>query len=274
MTTAAMNGAGFIQFRTLTKEFQAPDGSAIRVVDPIALTIREGEFVVFVGPSGCGKTTVMRMVGGLEVPTSGEIYLAGKLVTGPSRDKGMVFQSYSSFPWLTVFGNIRFGMKYRRDLTPAEKDRIARRYLDLVGLAPFADYTINRISGGMRQRVAIARTLAADPLVLLMDEPFGALDALSRERLQIQLMDLRRAERKTVIFVTHDVDEAVLLADRIVVFSARPARVIEDIPVSAILPEKRSIDIVDSPEFRRIRRDVLSRIRNEEIGVEDGGGRP
>jgi NitT/TauT family transport system ATP-binding protein len=269
-----MSGADFIQFRTLTKEFQAPDGSAIRVVDPIGLTIREGEFVVFVGPSGCGKTTVMRMVGGLEAPSSGEIYLAGKRVTGPSRDKGMVFQSYSSFPWLTVLGNIRFGMKYRRDITRAEKDRIARRYLDLVGLTPFADYTINRISGGMRQRVAIARTLAADPLVLLMDEPFGALDALSRERLQIQLMDLRRAERKTVIFVTHDVDEAVLLADRIIVFSARPAQVIEDIPVSTMLPEKRSIDIVDSPEFRRIRRDVLSRIRNEEIEVGDGGSPP
>jgi NitT/TauT family transport system ATP-binding protein len=171
-----------------------------------------------------------------------------------------------------VFGNIRFGMKYRRDITGAEKDRIACRYLDLVGLTPFADYTINRISGGMRQRVAIARTLAADPLVLLMDEPFGALDALSRERLQIQLMDLRRAERKTVIFVTHDVDEAVILADRIIVFSARPARVIEDIPVAAMLPEKRSIDIVDSPEFRRIRRDVLSRIRNEEVEAEEGAG--
>jgi len=214
----AMSGVDFIQFRTLTKEFQAPDGSAIRVVDPIGLTIREGEFVVFVGPSGCGKTTVMRMVGGLEAPSSGEIYLAGKRVTGPSRDKGMVFQSYSSFPWLTVLGNIRFGMKYRRDITRAEKDRIARRYLDLVGLTPFADYTINRISGGMRQRVAIARTLAADPLVLLMDEP--------------------------------------------------------DIPVSTMLPEKRSIDIVDSPEFRRIRRDVLSRIRNEEIEVGDGGSPP
>ena len=119
-----MSGADFIQFRTLTKEFEAPDGNAIRVVDPIDLTIREGEFVVFVGPSGCGKTTVMRMVGGLEAPSSGVIYLAGKLVTGPSRDKGMVFQSYSSFPWLTVLGNIRFGMKYRRDISPAEKDRM------------------------------------------------------------------------------------------------------------------------------------------------------
>jgi len=247
MTTAAMNGAGFIQFRTLTKEFQAPDGSAIRVVDPIALTIREGEFVVFVGPSGCGKTTVMRMVGGLEVPTSGEIYLAGKLVTGPSRDKGMVFQSYSSFPWLTVFGNIRFGMKYRRDLTPAEKDRIARRYLDLVGLAPFADYTINRISGGMRQRVAIARTLAADPLVLLMDEPFGALDAQTRCQMQSYLLQIWRNVDVTIVFITHDLDEAIYLADRILVLKPHPGRVDELIEVP--VPRPRTPEQFISPEF-------------------------
>jgi NitT/TauT family transport system ATP-binding protein len=263
-----MRPDALIQLRDLTKDFAAPDGSQIPVVEPLALDIQDGEFVVFVGPSGCGKTTVMRMVGGLETPSAGEIRLAGRRVTGPSRDKGMVFQSYSSFPWLTVLGNIRFGLKYRRDVSTAEKNRIARHYLELVGLTPFADYTINRISGGMRQRVAIARTLAADPLVLLMDEPFGALDALSRERLQIQLMDLRRAERKTVIFVTHDVDEAVLLADRIVVFSARPARVLEDIPVSTMLPETRNLDIMDSPAFRKIRRDVLALIRNEEKSLE------
>lgn len=263
-----MRSDAFIQLRDLTKDFAAPDGSQIPVVEPLDLDIQDGEFVVFVGPSGCGKTTVMRMVGGLETPSAGEIRLAGRRVTGPSRDKGMVFQSYSSFPWLTVLGNIRFGLKYRRDVSAAEKDRIARHYLELVGLTPFADYTINRISGGMRQRVAIARTLAADPLVLLMDEPFGALDALSRERLQIQLMDLRRAEQKTVIFVTHDVDEAVLLADRIVVFSARPARVLEDIRVSSMLPEMRSLDVMDIPAFRKIRRDVLGLIRNEEKSLE------
>lgn len=258
----------FIQISNVAKEFTTPDGGTIPVVQPLSLAIKEGEFVVFVGPSGCGKTTVMRMVGGLETPTSGEIHLKDKLVEGPSRDKGMVFQSYSSFPWLTVLGNIRFGLKYRNDVSAAEKERIARHYLDLVGLTSFADYTINRISGGMRQRVAIARTLAANPLVLLMDEPFGALDALSREHLQLQLMDLRRAERKTVIFVTHDVDEAVLLADRIVVFSARPARILADIPVSATLPEKRGLDILDNPDFRKIRRDVLALIRNEERSME------
>jgi ABC-type nitrate/sulfonate/bicarbonate transport system ATPase subunit len=258
----------FIRISDVAKQFTTPDGGSIPVVRPLSLDIQEGEFVVFVGPSGCGKTTVMRMVGGLETPTSGEIYLKDKLVEGPSRDKGMVFQSYSSFPWLTVLGNIRFGLKYRNDISAAEKEKIARHYLDLVGLTTFADYTINRISGGMRQRVAIARTLAANPLVLLMDEPFGALDALSREHLQLQLMDLRRAERKTVIFVTHDVDEAVLLADRIVVFSKRPARILADIPVSATLPEKRGLDILDHPDFRKIRRDVLALIRNEERSME------
>jgi NitT/TauT family transport system ATP-binding protein len=180
----------------------------------------------------------------------------------------MVFQAYSSFPWLKVLGNIRFGLKYRRDVSPAAKDKIARHYLDLVGLTPFAEYFVNRISGGMRQRVAIARTLAADPLVLLMDEPFGALDALTRERLQQQLLELQKAERKTIIFVTHDVDEAVFLADRIVVFSARPARVLRQVMVAVELPAERSLDITETPAFRRLRQQVLALIRNEELRTE------
>ncbi len=241
----------------------------IPVVEPLSLTIAEGEFVVFVGPSGCGKTTVMRMVGGLETPDHrrGAASTAGRS-TGPSREKGMVFQSYSSFPWLTVLGNIRFGMKYRRDLGAAEKDRIARHYLDLVGLTPFADFSTNRISGGMRQRVAIARTLAADPLVLLMDEPFGALDALTRERLQLQLLALRRAERKTVIFVTHDVDEAVFLADRIIVFSARPARVLQDVAVASACRRSARFEVTELPAFRKLRQEVLALIRQEETRIE------
>jgi ABC-type nitrate/sulfonate/bicarbonate transport system ATPase subunit len=210
----------------------------------------------------------MRMVGGLETPSSGVVLIKGRVVEGPSREKGMVFQSYSSFPWLTVYGNVRFGLKYRRDLAAAEKDRIARHYLDLVGLTGFADFYISRISGGMRQRVAIARTLAADPLVLLMDEPFGALDALTRERLQLQLLQLRNSEGKTVIFVTHDVDEAVFLADRIVVFSARPARVLRDVRVSDALPRDRTMEIIETAEFRRLRREVLALIRDEEMKTE------
>jgi NitT/TauT family transport system ATP-binding protein len=263
----AGNGA-FIEFQDLTKVFYDPRSHATPVVEPLSLSIAEGEFVVFVGPSGCGKTTVMRMVGGLETPTTGRVLIKGQEVEGPSREKGMVFQSYSSFPWLTVLGNVRFGLKYRRDLPDTEKDRIARHYVDLVGLTPFSDYYINRISGGMRQRVAIARTLAADPLVLLMDEPFGALDALTRERLQLQLLQLRNAERKTVIFVTHDVDEAVFLSDRIIVFSARPARVLRDVQVSAELPRERTMEIVETPAFRKLRREVLALIRDEELRTE------
>jgi NitT/TauT family transport system ATP-binding protein len=259
---------GFIAFQEVIKRFTDHRGAAIDVVEPLSLSIARGEFVVFVGPSGCGKTTVMRMVGGLEAPSEGAITLQGREITRPSREKGMVFQAYSSFPWLTVLGNVRFGLKYRRDVSAAEKDRIARHYLELVKLTPFADFYVNRISGGMRQRVAIARTLAADPLVLLMDEPFGALDALTRERLQLQLLELQKAERKTVIFVTHDVDEAVLLADRVIVFSARPARVLRDLRVGALLPAERSLDLQESPTFRQLRQEVLALIRDEEERTE------
>ncbi len=268
MPTSASRPSGYIEFRQVTKIFSDPKGRPIDVVEPLSLTMDKGEFVVFVGPSGCGKTTVMRMVGGLEMPTTGEILIQDVPITGPSREKGMVFQAYSSFPWLSVFGNIRFGLKYRRDVSPAEKDRIARHYLDLVGLTPFADYYVNRISGGMRQRVAIARTLAAEPLVLLMDEPFGALDALTRERLQQQLLELQKAERKTIVFVTHDVDEAVFLADRIIVFSARPARVLREVMVAGELPAERSLDVTEMAAFRRLRHEVLTLIRDEELRTE------
>jgi len=269
MPAMTAQSAPFIEFREVTKSFTDPKGRDIEVIQPpLSLTIDNGEFVVFVGPSGCGKTTVMRMVGGLETPTSGQILLQGEPVTGPSRQKGMVFQSYSSFPWLKVLDNVRFGLKYRRDVSAAEKTRIARHYLELVGLTPFADYYVNRISGGMRQRVAIARTLAANPLVLLMDEPFGALDALTRERLQLQLLELQKAERKTIIFVTHDVNEAVFLADRIIVFSARPARVLRQVMVADELPAERTLDVSETDTFRSLRHEVLSLIRDEELRTE------
>ena len=203
------------------------------------------------------------MAGGLDTPTSGTIRLDGEAVAGPDRRRGMVFQSYSSFPWLTVEGNIAFGMRYRNDLSAAQQAERVNHYLKLIGLEDFAKSFPNRISGGMRQRVAIARSLAAGSDVLLMDEPFGALDALTRERLQVELRQIQAEERKTIIFVTHDVEEAVFLADRIILFSARPARVLRDINVATVLGASRTLAARESQEFFKLRNEILHLIRNE-----------
>lgn len=254
----------FLNLIDIHKRFPQRDGGDVEVVDGVSLQVGAGEIVVFLGPSGCGKTTLMRMAGGLDFPSHGQVLLHGEAVTGPDRRKGMVFQSYSSFPWLTVFENVMFGMRYRSDMTAEAKETRARHYTELVGLGDFADFYTKRISGGMRQRVAIARTLAADPEILLMDEPFGALDALTREFLQLQLLEINREEKKTVIFVTHDVDEAVLIADRIIVFSARPARVIEDIDVGAHLGRGiRGLETKEQPAFFRLRNEILQTARRE-----------
>jgi ABC-type nitrate/sulfonate/bicarbonate transport system ATPase subunit len=168
----------------------------------------------------------------------------------------MVFQAYTSFPWLTVYQNILFGTKYRNDISTVEKAEISRHYLELVGLGEYANFYVNRISGGMRQRVAIARTLAAGPDILLMDEPFGALDAQTREFLQVQLLEISRLEKKAVIFVTHDVEEAVFLADRIVMFSARPAKIVEILSIKDTIPGQRSLETKETEEFFRLRNHV------------------
>lgn len=248
----------FLSFDKVSKRF-----GEVPVVSATDLAIERNSFVVFLGPSGCGKTTLMRMVGGLDTPSSGVIRLDGEIVTSPDRRRGMVFQSYSSFPWLTVEGNIAFGMRYRNDLTAEERSTRVTHYLRLIGMEEFRNSYPNRISGGMRQRVAIARTLAAGSDVLLMDEPFGALDALTRERLQVELRQIQREEEKTIIFVTHDVEEAVFLADRIILFSARPARIIKDVDVAEVLGPARSLEVRESEVFFRLRNDVLHIIRNE-----------
>ena len=231
---------------------------------PLSLEMDRGQIVTFLGPSGCGKTTLMRIVGGLESPTSGDITLDGATLGKPDRRRGMVFQSYAAFPWLTVAGNTNLGLKYRKDLTASEKQDVLKRLIELVGLTGFDNSYTNHISGGMRQRVAIARTLAADPDVLLMDEPFGALDALTREHLQNRLLEINRVENKTTIFVTHDVEEAIYLAHRVIVFSARPARIIEDIDVAAVFGDKlRDQSLRDDPAFLSLRRRVQALIRKE-----------
>ncbi len=255
----------FVQIQNVFKEFETEGKGAapIPVIDGVSMEIQEGEFVVYLGPSGCGKTTLMRIVGGLETATTGEVLLGGERVTGPDRRKGMVFQAYTSFPWLTVLQNIKFGTKYRDDVRETERNEIANHYLQLVGLEDFADFYVNRISGGMRQRVAIARTLAAAPDILLMDEPFGALDAQTRDFLQEQLLEICRAERKAVIFVTHDVEEAVFLADRVFMFSARPARVIEEIDVNGAIGSERMADTKETDAFFRLRNHVRDLMRDQ-----------
>ena len=253
----------FLKLSRISKSFVSDDGETTPVIDNVSMDVSVGEFVVFLGPSGCGKTTLMRIVGGLEPSNDGEVFLSGEKVTGPDRKKGMVFQAYTSFPWLTVLDNIRFGTRYRNDIGKMEKEAVADHYLQLVSLKEFSNYYVNRISGGMRQRVAIARTLAANPDVLLMDEPFGALDAQTREFLQGQLLEINKRERKTTIFVTHDVDESIVLADRIFIFSARPASVIEIIQVSQHITSERDISVKETQSFFKLRNHIRDLMRDQ-----------
>ncbi|MCB8838302.1 ABC transporter ATP-binding protein [Aurantimonas sp. VKM B-3413] len=250
--------APYLVFDGVTKRF----GDIPVVEAPFDFAIAKNEFVVFLGPSGCGKTTLMRMIGGLDEPSGGEILLQGAPVGPPDRRRGMVFQSYSSFPWLTVAENVAFGMKYRKDI--GEEEKLARRdrYLDLVGLYEFSDAYPSRVSGGMRQRIAIARTLAAGSDVLLMDEPFGALDAQRREGLQVQLRKIQKRDAKTIVFVTHDVEEAVFLADRVVVFTKRPASVAAEVDVGARLGPDRTLELRESAEFFALRNELLHLLRS------------
>ncbi|MGF1660114.1 MAG: ABC transporter ATP-binding protein [Rubrimonas sp.] len=246
----------FLRFEGVAKSY-----GAVEIVAPFDLDVAEGELLAFLGPSGCGKTTLMRMVGGLERPSSGRIALRGETLGRPDRRRGMVFQSYSAFPWLTVAGNVAYGMRYRRDLDAEAKRAATARLLALVGLTEFADAYPNRISGGMRQRVAIARTLAAGSEILLMDEPFGALDAQRRELLQLALRRIQREERKTVIFVTHDVEEAAFLADRVIAFSARPARILEMVDVAGRLGAERTLETRETADFFALRNHLLHLVR-------------
>jgi NitT/TauT family transport system ATP-binding protein/sulfonate transport system ATP-binding protein len=237
----------------VTKRFMADDDE-IEALARVDLTMLEGEFVCLIGASGCGKSTLLRIVAGFEEPTTGEVLIDRKPVTGPGSNRGMVFQDYALFPWMTVKQNIGFGPR-QRQLPRREVEEIAGEFVRLVGLERFADRYPSQLSGGMKQRVAIARVLANNANVLLMDEPFGALDALTREQLQHELLQIWARTRVTIIFVTHSVEEAVLLADRVLVMSAGPGRIENDIAID--LPRPRD---VSSPEFNSVRRDVARRL--------------
>ena len=239
--------------RGVTKRFTVGDDE-VEALAPVDLAIPKGEFVCMIGASGCGKSTLLRIIAGFEEPTTGEVAIDGKPVTGPGSDRGMVFQDYALFPWMTVRQNISFGPR-QRHLAREEIDKTTDEFIRMVGLERFADRYPNQLSGGMKQRVAIARVLANNANILLMDEPFGALDALTREQLQNELLQIWKRTGVTTIFVTHSVEEAVLLADRVLVMSAGPGRIDSDFRID--LPRPRD---VSSPEFNALRRDVARRL--------------
>jgi NitT/TauT family transport system ATP-binding protein len=250
-----------IQFDKVSVDFQTETGP-LRVVDEVSLDIRENEFICVVGPSGCGKTTLMNILAGFVPPTQGRVTLDGQPVQGPGRDRGVIFQEYGVFPWLTVEQNILFGLKLSGSKTPAsERDAVCRKYLALMGLTHFAMAFPKTLSGGMRQRLAIARAYATQPEFLLMDEPFGALDAQTRSKMQNLLLEVLQQEGKTVMMITHSVDEAVYLASRIVVVTARPARIKEIIEVPFGYP--RHEDLHESPEFIAIKAHVRDLVMAE-----------
>jgi NitT/TauT family transport system ATP-binding protein len=240
--------------------FSPRRGSAVTALDDISLEVADREFSVIVGPSGCGKSTLLRLVAGLNAPSSGVLELDEKPITGPSRDRGMVFQSYTLFPWLTVRKNVEFGPKIAR-IAARKRAEAAARYIELVGLKGFEHAYPAQLSGGMRQRVALARALANDPKVLLMDEPFGALDSQTRSLMQELLLAIWERDHKTVLFITHDIDEALFLGDRVYVMTARPGRIKEEIPVP--IPRPRSVEVLTSPAFTELKRGVMAHIREE-----------
>jgi ABC-type nitrate/sulfonate/bicarbonate transport system ATPase subunit len=237
-------------------------GTPTRALEPTNLSVADNDFVTILGPSGCGKSTLLRMIAGLDRPTTGRIMLDGKAITGPGADRGMVFQSYTLFPWLTVSENISFGLR-ERGISQRERNDIARQWLEKVGLTSFATHFPKQLSGGMQQRTAIARALANDPKILLLDEPFGALDNQTRALMQELLLGIWERERKTVIFVTHDIEEAIFLASRVVVMSARPGRIKADIPVD--LPHPRHYTIKTSPAFSDLKARLTEEIRVEAV---------
>jgi len=249
----------------LCKQFTTKTGP-LTVLSPTSFEMQQSELVSIVGPSGCGKSTLLHIVGGLTSPTAGQVFLDGHEVMEAGADRGMVFQAYTLFPWLTVHKNVQFGPRLRR-MSKAERTKIADHFLNVVGLYGFKDHYPKQLSGGMRQRVAIARALANNPRILLMDEPFGALDAQTRAIMQELLLSVRKSERTTTLFITHDIDEAVFLSDRVFVMTARPGKFKAEIRVP--FGQDRAADICSSPEFFRLRSQIYELLHAEGKAVVD-----
>ncbi|MCY1274406.1 ABC transporter ATP-binding protein [Pseudomonas jinjuensis] len=249
-----------LRVEEVSLRYRTPDGGTFSALEKVSFEVPDQQFAVIVGPSGCGKSSLLYLTAGLSEPTEGEIHVGGQLVEGPGLDRGMVFQSYTLFPWLSVRENIEFGLK-RRGMPAAERREIVDHYLDEVGLTRFAGNYPKQLSGGMMQRVAIARALANDPQILLMDEPFGALDSQTRMQMQQLLLRVWDHSKKTVVFVTHDIDEAILLGDRVYVMGARPGRIkrILDVPIE----RPRSLDMVMDRAFIDMKREILGLLHDD-----------
>jgi ABC-type nitrate/sulfonate/bicarbonate transport system ATPase subunit len=256
-----------LELKNVGKTFVNPDGQEFAAIRNINLAVPDlpgrGEFRVFLGPSGCGKSTVLNIVAGLMTATTGQALLHGKPITGPGPDRGMVFQTYSSYPWLTVLENVAFGMKLR-GVAHEEREQVARGWIKKVGLAGSERKYPGQLSGGMRQRVAIARTLAVKPKIILMDEPFGALDVQIRLGMQNLINELWEEIEGTILFVTHDIAEAVYLADKIHILSSGPGTFVDEIEID--LPLHRTEELKQTPRFRELETEVLNRIREEARG--------
>lgn len=248
-----------LQIQGVSKVF-SQKGQTVTALENTTFDVVDQEIVTILGPSGCGKSTLLKIIAGLTEPSSGLVTLNGREIKGPGADRGMVFQAYTLFPWLTVAQNIEFGLKLKK-MDKAKRREIVQHYLEVIGLAKFGSMYPNNLSGGMKQRVAIARALANDPEVLLMDEPFGALDAQTRMVMQELLLNVWEESHKTILFVTHDIDEAIFMGDRVYVMTARPGRLKAEIPVP--LPRPRSFEMKTSTEFVRLKEEILELIREE-----------
>jgi NitT/TauT family transport system ATP-binding protein len=253
-----------LSIQGVSRVFTTPGGGSTQALLPVDFTVRENDFVTILGPSGCGKSTLLRIAAGLDQPTSGRVLLDGEPVEGPGADRGMVFQSYTLFPWLSVEQNIRFGLR-ERGVSEAQQKERSDYFISRVGLRGFEQHFPKQLSGGMQQRTAIARALANDPKILLLDEPFGALDNQTRVLMQELLLGIWESAQKTVLFVTHDIDEAIFMANRVAVFSARPGQIKTELAVD--FPHPRHYTIKTSPEFMALKARLTEEIRAEAMAA-------
>ena len=252
-----------LKIDNVKKVFQTRNGEMV-ALNGVSLDIKENEFICVVGPSGCGKSTLLNIIAGLSKPTSGAVYCDGNEVTGTGTERGVVFQQYALFPWMTVKKNVMFGLNLK-GIKNQEAEDIAMKYIKMVQLEDFADHYPKELSGGMKQRVAIARAYAVNPSVLLMDEPFGALDAQTRTQLQTELLETWEKERKTCFFITHDVEEAIILAQKVIIMSARPGRIKEIVDIN--IPYPRTQETKMAPEFLELKNHIWGQVYQEYLEV-------